>query len=305
MSTSASEYIVRSAAAGAEAEPYDFARPRSFSDRQFETAEVAHDAFADRLADTLTAALGDPVEITCSSLDEVPAADFDGSRTHPTVLVGFELGGQGTAFALDLAPALALFLVERHLGGTGPLTPDARALSELERAVIEEHWLPAIGIAFAEAWGTIPPRSFGLAPRLNGLNLVEPGARVIAADVDVTIGEGTARLALCYPADTLRLLLDVSATHQATRDREHRRPAVLPNDLPIDLRAELGRTRLSVGDLLRLAPGDVIPLSQPTDAPMPVWVGDHLRFEARTGVRGKRLALQVLTPPASPPTDEH
>ncbi len=296
MSASDPDYILRTAAPDAAgAQPYDFARPRSVSDRQLEAAEGVHDALADGLAVALAEALGEPVAVACSSLDEVAADDFGQSRAEPTTLVGLQLGEGGPRVALDLAPALALFLVERHLGGSDPLGADARALSDLERAVVERRWLPLVGVAFAEAWGSTPPRPYRFAPRIGALDLAPPGARVVTTDVDVTVGGATARLALCYPTETLRALLDVSQSRRTTG-----RPTDPPADLPLDLRAELGRTRLSVRDLLHLAPGDVIPLAQAADAPMPVWVGDRFRFEARTGVRGKRLALQVLTPPAPP-----
>ena len=290
------DYILRTDRAdGRPAEPYDFARPRLVSDRHLRTAERAHEALAERLGAALSAALGEPVGVRFGALDEVQAQDFERSRTLPTALFRLRLAG-GSHVGLDLAPALALFLVERHLGSADPLGDGGRALSDLERAVVERHWLPRVAAAFAAAWACARPHADAFAADPTRLPLAPPDAPVVVAEATVTVGEGAAPLALCYPADALRALLDVPVAAAAPPDPA----APHVGGLPLDLRAELGRTRLPVGDLLRLAPGDVIPLGRTADAPVPVWVGSRLRFEARAGVCGPRLALHVLTPPVPP-----
>lgn len=294
-----SEPILRATRPGGEPPaPYDFARPRSFSDRHLRAAEVAHAALVEGLADALSAALGQSVSARYSSLDEVMVTDFEQSRTRPAALFAARLGEKGPALGIDLGSALALFFVERHLGGTDPLGTAARALSELEQSVVARHWLPLLCVAFAEGWGTVPPRPDRFVGTPEHLAIAPPDARVSVVDVEVTIGESSASLSLCYPAETLRALLDA----QDSRGTPPPLPASSAplDDVPLDLCAELGRTRVPIADLLRLKPGDVIPFDQAADAPVPVWVGDRFRFEARTGVSGPRLALQVLTLPAPP-----
>jgi flagellar motor switch protein FliM len=67
------------------------------------------------------------------------------------------------------------------------------------------------------------------------------------------------------------------------------------DEIPLDLRVELGRTTLSVADLLRLVPGDVLTLSRRADEPLPVHAGDRLLFDARPGASGRHVALQILS----------
>ena len=287
--------------AATDAQSYDFARPRSLSDRQLEAAQAAHAVFADGLAVTLSDALGEPVRIQASSLDDVQVQDFQNSRSRPTAFFDLRLGASGPSFGLDLAPALALFLVERHLGGSDSIGDASRALSDLENAVVEGVWLPLIGTVFAETWGTIPPAPFGTTANPDEIGMALPSDRIAVTDLEVSIGDASAVLSLAYPIDTIRVLLEIamsrSAESQASVPRS--RPVAL-GDVPVHLRAELGRTRLSVQDILNLLPGDVIPLENAVADPIPVWVGDGLRFEARTGISGKRIALRLLTPPASP-----
>ncbi|WP_420456782.1 FliM/FliN family flagellar motor switch protein [Rubrivirga sp.] len=277
-----------------DARPYDFARPRSFSDRQVRAVEVAHGTLAAGLAAGLGDALGEPVGARCTAVTEVLAVDLAESRARPTAFVTAALGPGGPRLGLDLPPALALFLVERQLGGSDPLGAEGRALSGLERAVVLRDWLPRVGVAFAEAWGTAPPTPLHLDDGADGL--APPDATVVVADVAVEVGGETATVSFAYPAATLRTLLAVSGRPAAPADAAPERAG----DLLVDLRAELGRVRLPIGDLLRLAQDDVIPLDRPADAPVAVWVGDQLRCDARAGTRGARLALQLLTPPEPP-----
>jgi len=292
--------LIRTAPAG-DAQSYDFARPRSLSDRQLETAQTTHAVFADGLAVALSDALGESVLIQASSLDDVAVADFQNSRSRPTAFFDLRLGTSSTSFGLDVAPALALFLVERHLGGSDPIGGTARALSSLETAVVEGVWLPLIGTVFAETWGTIPPAPAGFTWNPDDIGLALPSDRILVTDLEVSIGEASATLSIAYPVDTIRLLLEIAMSCPAEADaRPARSEAVAMGSVPIHLRAELGRTRLSVKEILSLLPGDVIPLENAVADPIPVWVGDGLRFEARTGVSGKRIALRLLTPPTSP-----
>ncbi len=283
----------------AEAPRYDFARPRSVSDRQLRAAEAVHAGLSDRIGEIVGEALGEAVAVRCTAVAEVLAVDVEQSRARPAALFVGALGPGGPSVAIDMAPALALYLVERQLGGTDPLADDGRALSDLERAVVERHWLPLLGVAFAEAWETVPPTPERFTADPDALALAPPEASVVVADLDVRVGGGSAVVSFIYPATTLRLLLGsapapAANVPQAGVDRV--------GDVLLDLRAEIGRARLSVGSILRLVTGDVIPLGRAPDAPVPVWIGDRLRFNARAGTRGTHLALQVLTPP-EPPTD--
>lgn len=292
--------LIRTASAG-DAQSYDFARPRSLSDRQIEAAEATHAAFADGLAVALSDALGESVLVQASSLDDVQVLDFQNSRSRPTAFFDMRLGASGPSLGLDITPSLALFLVERHLGGSDPISETSRALSSLENAVVEGVWLPLIGTVFAETWGTIPPVPAGFTWNPDDIGQALSSTRILVTDLEVSIGEASAVLSISYPLDTIRVLLEIVMSRPPdAASRPTQSKAVNMGDVPVHLRAELGRTRLSVQEILSLLPGDVIPLENAVADPIPVWVGDGLRFEAHTGVSGKRIALRLLTPPTSP-----
>ena len=294
MATPTLDPLVRARRPDAPAAPYDFARPRAVSDRQRRAVEAVHAALADDLSAALADALGEPAAVRVRSADEVTAQDYERSRSRPAAVFVAQLGAGGPALALDVATPLALCWVERHLGGADPLGADGRALSDLERSVVERHWLPAVWAAFARAWGSVPPRPTRFAADPALVVLDAPDAPVLVVDLEVSVGDGSAVLSLCYPVAALQLLSGVPAS-AGSPDGGSAAPL---DDLPLTLRAELGRARLTVGDLVALAPGDVVPLGVATDAPVRVQIGDRVEFQARAGASGGRLALEALTLPA-------
>jgi flagellar motor switch protein FliM len=61
----------------------------------------------------------------------------------------------------------------------------------------------------------------------------------------------------------------------------------------VDVQVELGRTAVSLRDLVALQPGDVILFDKPTDAALVARVNDREKFHVYPGVHKDRLAVQV------------
>ncbi|MGB3544480.1 FliM/FliN family flagellar motor switch protein [Rubrivirga sp.] len=290
-------YVAQPAAPDAAgAKPYDFAEPRAFSVRDLRRVEEVHGHLSSALSSSLSARLAEPTRVEAGVAVEVQAVDFEKSRTVPTVVFEARIGPAGPTLALDVSPALALLFVDRHLGGSDTLGAESRELSDLERSIVEREWVPLVMAAFAEAWQTVPPHVERYAPSAARLSLAPADAHVVVVDLAVRVGEESAPLSICYLTPTLTDILGAPAQTAGSAPTQ-----TSLDTLPLTLRAELGRVRLSVGDLLRLTPGDVIPLARSATDPVPVQVGEHLRFEARPGTRGSRMALHLTTPPRTDP----
>ena len=296
---------------------YDFERPRSFSARTLRATEAAHAVMSERLAVLLSDRLGETVQVHVASVDEVQAVDFERSRTLPTAFFRTRLGAGGF-IGIDVAPPLALFLVERHMGSADEMGADVRALSPLEQRVVERHWLPVVGAAFADAWGSAPPALERFDAHAGRLPLAPPATPVVVAELTVTVGPTPAALALAYPIGALRTLLaaltdDFGFSSDAPLHRGPRRPGAHPAR-PRPARSHSARSRStsapsSAGRASRSATcctsrrATSFRSRAPEHAPVPVWIGDRLRFEAQPGLSGARIALHLTTPPAAPSPD--
>jgi flagellar motor switch protein FliM len=63
--------------------------------------------------------------------------------------------------------------------------------------------------------------------------------------------------------------------------------------VPLDLKVELGGARIPLRQLLRLQPGDVVPLSTRIGDPAILPVHGRPKFQGLIGRIGNRLAFQV------------
>ena len=61
----------------------------------------------------------------------------------------------------------------------------------------------------------------------------------------------------------------------------------------VPVRVILGRTIISVKDLIELAPGDVVPLHTGINDELEVLVGQSPKFLGRPGMHGNRTAVQI------------
>jgi flagellar motor switch protein FliM len=107
------------------------------------------------------------------------------------------------------------------------------------------------------------------------------------------------RMNLCLPYLLLQPILSLlSATTlfrapSRSSQAEALRQTVEEVTVPVEVR--LGRARVTLGDLVGLAPNDVIPLDRPAHAPVEVLVGGAVVFRARPGRVGRRLAVEILS----------
>ncbi len=62
----------------------------------------------------------------------------------------------------------------------------------------------------------------------------------------------------------------------------------------VEMRAELGRSRLPISELMQLQEGDVIPLKRRITEPIRVFVGQKEKFTAAAGKAGKYRAIRVV-----------
>lgn len=74
----------------------------------------------------------------------------------------------------------------------------------------------------------------------------------------------------------------------------------LLRDVNVQVRVELGRSRMYVQDILRLAPGSVVPLDSATTEPVDVYVNDRLVARGEVVVVNDNFAVRITEVVPSP-----
>ena len=79
---------------------------------------------------------------------------------------------------------------------------------------------------------------------------------------------------------------------QSNQENQSRRLELLL-DVPLDLSVELGRTRMSIQDLLNLSPGSVVELDKIAGEPLDILVNDRLIARGEAVVVNDKFGVRI------------
>ncbi len=281
---------------------YDFRRPDRFSKEQLRTLQMIHDTCARLFTTTLAAYLRTVVQVSVDSVDNITYAEFVELQSNPGVIAVVSLSPLPGRTILSLTPGMSFALVDRLFGGPGQLGDQKRALTDIEQTVMRRV-LAAFLRDLAESWRNISE----LRPTLDGMEsnplftqVVAPTEMCIAIRFSVDSADFTGKIELCLPYPIVEPVLSkLSERHWFTiaqRDQREDKTADLLDNIMnarVTVQAILGQTQLSIGDLMELRRGDVIPLGKNVGVPIVLRVGGQPRFTAVPGKAGKNMAVLI------------
>jgi flagellar motor switch protein FliN/FliY len=64
-------------------------------------------------------------------------------------------------------------------------------------------------------------------------------------------------------------------------------------DIPLEISVELGRTKVTVGDLLKLSQGSVVELERSTDQPLEIYVNRKLMAQGEVVVVNEKFGIRL------------
>ncbi len=284
-------------------QPYNFKRPRLFSQEQMRVLTHVHESFARDLSVYLSAQLRTIVEISLTAVDQVLYSEYVMSSAAPSALYVVEAEDLNHNVVFELDPSLVIYTVEKLFGGPGVFLEKTREVSQIEQRIMSKVMERAY-TELEESWSQVNELSLREVAFESNAEFVQiiPGVEpALVCTFKVWIYEQESFLNICYPYILLEKMLGRAGLRQyitnATSPASPEERATFEEglqDVAIELRAELGRTRLPLTELLNLEEGDVIPLNRNTDEPMRVFAGDVEKFKASVGKAGKYRALRIL-----------
>lgn len=218
----------------------------------------------------------------------------------PDDAVGFRIvpkGDPGAAFLFALPRPLLLALLAGMMGETPPELPADRDLSPAEASLSEfclrELFLsplsagwPLAGGLSVVAEGPAPPGTVWRIP---------PSAPVLLAPLTLTAGFGEVATPLVFPRaatfDRLTAIPTPPDPPTSASDRKHIESLVL--EMGIDLSVVLGTADLTLSEMARLKPGDLLVLRQKVSEPLEAEVSGSPKFRVWPGAVGSRAAVQI------------
>jgi len=255
-----------------EIKPYDFSsQERGIRGGQIRTLEMIHGRFAGALRTSLFQWLGRAPEVVVSGIQLQKYADYMDRQRSPVSLNSVRMAPLRGRALIVMDPRLVFTVVDSVFGGNGQFDPQAqgREFSRTETRVIrkildrvfnglKEAWEPVLAIDFDYLDSETHPNDTAVAGRDD---------YVMTATLNITLEGSGGDLTLLLPyamIEPIGGVLEVSGEEAEEADPQWR--TALRNRVTgasVNVSGVLAEKRLSVGDLLRLKTGDVIPIEMP------------------------------------------
>jgi flagellar motor switch protein FliM len=291
--------------------PYNFKRPRLFSQDQMRVLSHVHEAFARDVSVYLSAQLRTIVDISLAAIDQVLYSEYVMSSAPPSAIYVAEVEELNQKLIFELDPRLVVFTIEKLFGGPGEFLKKAREVSQIEQRIMSK----VMARAFRElekSWRQVFEMRITEDTFESNAEFVQilPGVEpAMVCTFEVSVYDETTFINICYPYIMLERMLTrsamtqwvTSATTEVAPEARQRYQETL-RTMDVEMRVELGRARLPVTDLVQLEVGDVIPLANRANEPVRVYVGSKHTFTAVPGRAGKRRALcieEMIAPPST------
>jgi len=285
---------------GADAvRPYDFAAQR-INRMQLPLLEVVSKSFAERAGASLSTLLGRDAAMQFTSLESAKSADLQAALPVPASLAVVRLKPlPGFAF-VSVEPDLLLTLLDGFFGGSGRATVDPQAAIAPAAQRFLALMLRSFAADLTAAWAPVMPLELELVKQETNPRLVQLGApleALLVVKFTVEFGARSGRIDWLLPEVLLapvRETLAADGGQTTPRKQEAWAPALTAalQDAELDTRAVLAQAQISLRELVRLSPGDIIPIEPPQQVTL--FAGNVPLYRGRFGVSQGRNALKIL-----------
>lgn len=288
---------------------YDFRRPEKISKDHLRNLRTQLSIFGRKAANHLARLARTSVDLPLVEIDQLPYDEVFTSHTVPPVTCVFRPGIESSQGIFKINLNQVFSVIDRLMGGSGESKMNPRPLTEFEESLIRAEVFEKLLAMFAEAFGSpysgYPIQLIETDERLIPRSLPTE-AVMLRAIFNLRFGNTSGHLNLYLPLDTVLPLLQGSA-----RVSPHRQAGIKVTHLPgalarlhLTVSVELGHAWMPARAVADLKPGDLLPLERNQDTPLDVRIGGVVRFSGRPGVRGARLAVELLARKPGDPVEE-
>lgn len=284
-----------------EARTYDFTSQDRIVRGRMPTLEMINDRFVRHFRVSLFNMLRRSAEISVSGVQILKFAEYVHTLYVPTNLNVIRINPLRGRALLVLEPTLVFTAVDNYFGGSGQFYTkiEGREFTPTEMRIIRI-LLDMVFRDMKEAWAPVLPVEFEyLASEVNPqfANIVSPTEVVVVSSIHIELEGGGGDLHFTMPysmIEPIRELLDAVIQGDRSEDVDDRWSKALHAemlDAEVEMRSTLVEKTLLVEQLMRLKPGDVIPIELPPVVSL--LVEGIPVFHGKVGVSKGNYAIQI------------
>ena len=300
--SSGEEAEIQPRKSGQKVSLYDFKRPNLISKDQMRLLENIHEGLARNFGVYLSAQLRMIVDMNLLAIDQIMYSEFVMSIVSPGAIYVGDFSSPSSKFVLEVSPQLVVFIVERLFGGKGHLIPMVRPISVIEQRIMNRV-VERISSEISKNWE--PLRKFEtdvnrFESNPEFVQIVSASEPVIVVSMEAKIHNNTSMMNICYPYRWISSILSSPEIQEkvlfgASEGTVHEKHTLMRSVsvTPVDVRAVLGKGRISIDDFMNLSLGDVVLLDGRTKEKVSVFAENRLICTASVGQMNDNNAIRI------------
>ena len=280
--------------------PYNLATQERIVRGRMPTLEIINERFARLLRVGLFNFLRRSAEVSVGTVKVSKYSEFIRNLVVPTNLNLTHMKPLRGTSLIVLDPGLVFLLVDNLFGGDGRFHTrvEGRDFTQTEQRIIQRI-LEIIYETYAKSWEPVYPVQFEyIRSEMNTqfANIATPNEVVVSTTFTIELGPVSGEMHMCMPYSMIEPIRDLltSSLQGETLEIDKRWVRLMTQQIQIaevELVADLGQTRVTLGDILNMKVGDVIPLHVPEI--VSAKVDGTPVMECKYGVFNGQYALRV------------
>lgn len=265
--------------------------------------DVIYEKFMRSFRVSLSSALRKIAALNHASTDFLKFGEFINTLPMPTCMSVLRFNALRGSALLVIESKLAYALVDSFFGGDDrPYTKiEGKDFTPIELSIVRKVVELAID-DLENAWASVEKIDASFVrtevnPQFVGI--VPPTDVVIASTFDVELENANGTITLVIPYATIEPIKQKLANgFQVESDQTDKKlwTSIIQEQLletEVEMKVELGQTEILLKDLMKLKPGDVIPLDHDVNGEFDVQVENVKKFKGYHGVNHGSVAVQV------------
>lgn len=277
---------------------YDFGRPAQLGRESTRHLEAAFESFARLWSSQLTDKIRVRAHLALESVDLVSYEEYSDTLPSTTAMVAGAFADRDEPCVVQFGLDSALLWVVQMMGGRSTSLPPARTFTPIELALVRNLMEGTFEHLHASLDALLPgaPRFSAVHYNPQYMQVISATAAVIVARYTMRLGDSESTATVMLPASAVvdRLAAtgsDAASAHSMEQTLEQVRST------PVELTLRLAPITIGTGEILDLAPGDLLRLPHPETRPYELMAGQTRIALATPGSRGSRLTCKITTTP--------
>lgn len=281
---------------------YDFRRPNKFSKDQIHTLQVIFENYARSLGTFLSAQMRTVISMEVLSVEQLSYEEFVRSIPNPTILNVFSLYPLEGNSIMEINPNLGFAFLDRLMGGPGNAPERVRGLTEIEQTVMERIGQRMLDY-LREPWSSIvdiDPVVERIETNPQFTQLVSPSEIMIIVSIETKMVDLLGMVNICIPYLVLEPIMEKLSVHfYYSSSGQKGSPEAVDairkkiENTKVPVKVVLGKTIITVKDLLELKVGDVIPVNRNVNEELEVFIGQRPKFLGKPGLFSNKYSIQI------------